>query len=186
MKHAAALLLRARSEFWASVVRERNLGGLVLSLIPFIVISSAAYGAVLAGWRSSQLSLYVAVKMPCLLLGTTSLVMLLNWISATLLGSRLTFKQVVAITYGTKGIGVSCLCPQAVRTGMTAGRGSNLASHVDGMAEPESVADLCLETIREERFLVLPHPEVETYMRRKATDYDRWIGGMQRLAQKWD
>ena len=92
----------------------------------------------------------------------------------------------LAITYGPKGVGVSVLCPQAVRTGMTSGRGFKGAAHVDGMLEPGPVADLCLQAIREERFLVLPHPEVETYMRRKTTDYDRWIKGMQRLAESWD
>ncbi len=91
----------------------------------------------------------------------------------------------LAINHGPKGIGVSVLCPQAVRTAMTSGRGTTSAAHVDGMMEPGPVAELCLEAIRHERFLVLPHPEVETYMRRKTADYGRWIGGMQRLAEKW-
>jgi len=47
--------------------------------------------------------------------------------------------------------------------------------------EPETVADACFEAIRDERFLVLPHPEVATYFQRKANDYDRWIAGMQGL-----
>jgi hypothetical protein len=98
------LLLRSRPEFWHLVSSGESTADLVLPLIPFIVASSAAYGAVLAGWRSATLALYVAVKLPMLLLGTTSLVMLLNWISARLLGSGLSFRQVVAVTYGAMGV----------------------------------------------------------------------------------
>ena len=53
------------------------------------------------------------------------------------------------------------------------------------MLEPDVVADLVVETMRSERFLCLPHPEVETYFRRKAADYDRWIAGMQRLQHQF-
>ena len=52
---------------------------------------------------------------------------------------------------------------------------------IDGMLEPEVVADACVAAIRAETFLVLPHPEVRSYMRNKAEDYDRWIGGMRKL-----
>ncbi len=86
----------------------------------------------------------------------------------------------LAITYGEQGIKVSVLCPQAVRTAMTAGNEDGVAS-VDGMIEPEDVAEACVRTIEAEKFLVLPHPEVLKYMRRKTEDYDRWIRGMQRL-----
>ena len=82
-------------------------------------------------------------------------------------------------TYGERGIKVSVLCPQAVRTAMTAG-GAGVAA-VDGMIEPDIAVDAVVETIREERFLVLPHPEVAEYIKRKTSDYDRWIAGMQRL-----
>jgi hypothetical protein len=67
---------------------------------------------------------------------------------------------------------------------MTAGDPDGVAS-VDGMMEPEEVATACLKTIEAEEFLVLPHPEVLEYMRRKTADYDRWIGGMQRLNGKY-
>ncbi len=90
------------------------------------------------------------------------------------------FAEWLAITYGDQGLKVSVLCPQAVRTAMTAGNEGGVAS-VDGMIEPEDVAVACVRTIAEERFLVLPHPEVLTYMQRKTDDYDRWIRGMQRL-----
>ena len=91
----------------------------------------------------------------------------------------------LAITYGDQGIKVSVLCPQSVRTEMTRGQEDAVAA-IDGMMEPEPVAEACLQAIRDETFLVLPHPEVLTYMRRKTSDYDRWIGGMQRLNRKFD
>jgi NAD(P)-dependent dehydrogenase (short-subunit alcohol dehydrogenase family) len=90
----------------------------------------------------------------------------------------------LAFTYGDQGIKVSVLCPQAVRTAMTAGNPDGVAS-VDGMMEPDAVADACVHAIREERFLVLPHPQVLTYMRRKTEDYDRWIGGMKKLNRRF-
>ncbi len=92
----------------------------------------------------------------------------------------------LAITYGERGIQVSVLAPQAVRTKMTEGiEHSGLAvAAVDGMLEPEDVAEAVVEGLAQERFLVLPHPEVLTYFQRKATDYDRWIAGMQRLQRR--
>lgn len=86
----------------------------------------------------------------------------------------------LSITYGDQGLKVSVLCPQAVRTAMTAGHEDAVAS-VDGMMDPDEVAEACMQTIEAEKFLVLPHPEVMEYMRRKTSDYDRWLGGMQRL-----
>ncbi len=90
----------------------------------------------------------------------------------------------LALTCGDDGIKVSVLCPQAVRTGMTAD--PNPVAAQDGLLEAGPVADLCIQTIRDEKFLVLPHPEVLTYMQRKTDDYDRWIGGMQRLNRKFN
>lgn len=86
----------------------------------------------------------------------------------------------LAITHGDQGIKVSVLCPQAVRTAMTAGNAGGVAS-IDGMLEPEDAAEACIRAIEAETFLVLPHPEVLDYMRRKTGDYDRWIGGMRKL-----
>jgi NAD(P)-dependent dehydrogenase (short-subunit alcohol dehydrogenase family) len=91
----------------------------------------------------------------------------------------------LALTYGDQGIKVSVLCPQAVRTGMTKGHEDSVAS-VDGMMEPEPVARACLEAIRKETFLVLPHPQVLQYMRNKTADYDRWIGGMRKLDRQYN
>jgi len=90
----------------------------------------------------------------------------------------------LALTYGDQGIKVSVLCPQAVRTAMTAGHEDAVAS-IDGMLEPEPVAEACVRAIEAEEFLVLPHPQVLEYMRRKTGDYDRWIRGMQRLNRQF-
>ena len=90
----------------------------------------------------------------------------------------------ISITHGHEGIKVSVLCPQAVRTAMTAGNEQGVAS-VDGMLEPEQLADTVIEMLAEERFLILPHPEVADYIKRKASDYDRWLKGMRRLAQQY-
>ncbi len=91
----------------------------------------------------------------------------------------------LALTYGDQGIKVSVLCPQAVRTAMTRGKEDGVAS-IDGMLEPEAVADCCLKAIEEETFLVLPHPEVLDYMRRKTENYDRWIGGMRKRNRRYN
>jgi hypothetical protein len=63
---------------------------------------------------------------------------------------------------------------------MTAGSGGGVAS-VDGMIEPEVLCDTVIKSLEAEEFLVLPHPEVKTYMQRKSQDYDRWLKGMRRL-----
>lgn len=90
----------------------------------------------------------------------------------------------LALTHGDEGIKVSVLCPQAVRTEMTRGLEDAVAS-IDGMLEPDAAAEACLEAIRAETFLVLPHPQVLDYMRNKTNDYDRWIGGMRKLNRKF-
>lgn len=90
------------------------------------------------------------------------------------------FAEWIAITHGDQGIKVSVLCPQAVRTAMTAGNEDGVAS-VDGMIEPEEVAEACVRAIEAEEFLILPHPKVIDYMRKKTADYGRWIGGMRKL-----
>ena len=95
------------------------------------------------------------------------------------------FAEWLAITYGGRGIKVSVLCPQAVRTAMTAGNEDGVAS-IDGMMEPEELCDTVIETLDAERFLVLPHEEVLTYMQRKTGDYDRWIRGMQKLQARYN
>ncbi len=99
----------------------------------------------------------------------------------------------LSITHHHQGIRVSVLCPQAVATNIVINSpdrerralgdddlGSGVAAG-DGVVSPEQVAQDCLAAIREERFWVLPHPEVATYVERKATDVDRWLGGMRRF-----
>jgi len=98
--------------------------------------------------------------------------------------AAVSFAEWIKITYGSKGIGVSCLCPQAVRTAMTAG-GPGVAG-VDGMIEPEVAAEDVLDAITKDRFLVTPHPEVLEYINRKGADRDRWISGMQRLQERYE
>ena len=87
----------------------------------------------------------------------------------------------LSITHGEQGIKVSVLCPQAVRTAMTAPLQDGGVAGVDGMIEPEAVAECVVQGLDEERFLILPHPEVSEYMLRKAGDVDRWLKGMRRL-----
>lgn len=89
------------------------------------------------------------------------------------------FAEWLRIAYGRRGIRVSCLCPQSVETAMTAG-GAGSAG-VNGVLAPDAVAQTVVDTMRDEHFLALPHPEVATYMRGKTADYDRWLGGMQKL-----
>ena len=97
------------------------------------------------------------------------------------------FAEWLALTYAHEGIKVSVLCPQAVRTAMVTDEihtdGAKAAAN-DGMIEPEEVADVVVEKLRDETFLILPHEEVLEYMRRKTADYDRWIGGMNRLFKR--
>ena len=87
----------------------------------------------------------------------------------------------LAITHGDQGIRVSVLCPQAVRTAMTAGSKDGGVAGVDGMMEPEELAESVIEGLADERFLILPHEVVRKYIQRKAGDYDRWLAGMRRL-----
>jgi NAD(P)-dependent dehydrogenase (short-subunit alcohol dehydrogenase family) len=101
----------------------------------------------------------------------------------------------LSMTYGDQGIGVSCLCPMAVATAMLglaadADGGSEApdelsaaagAAAVQGILPPRAVADAVVEGLREERFLILPHPEVATFEQRRASDRDRWLAGMRRL-----
>lgn len=90
------------------------------------------------------------------------------------------FAEWVAIKYRDKGVRVSVLAPQAVRTPMTDRPDGASVASVDGMIEPEALADCVIETMAREAFLMLPHPVVRDYMQRKVTDVDRWIDGMNR------
>ncbi|MBV6756666.1 SDR family oxidoreductase [Rhodococcus opacus] len=83
------------------------------------------------------------------------------------------------IAYGRRGIRVSCLCPQAVHSGMTTNGAGSAGG--DAMLTPEQVAEKVVDAMRDERFLVLSHPETHGYWEAKVRDYDRWLGGMQKL-----
>jgi short-subunit dehydrogenase len=120
------------------------------------------------------------------LLGTVSAAGLLNHVFAAPYGvtkaAALSFFEWLSIAHGDEGIRVSCLCPQGVKTDMLAAeRRVGLDFLTAGALEPEQVAEVVVEGIRSENFLILPHPEVAEYFNRKAQDYDRWLRGMRRL-----
>jgi NAD(P)-dependent dehydrogenase (short-subunit alcohol dehydrogenase family) len=96
--------------------------------------------------------------------------------------AAVSFAEWLSITYGDQGLKVSCLCPQGVRTPMLGDGGGALLG--PGALEPEDVAEAVVQGLREERFLILPHPEVGEYFLRKASDYDRWLKGMRRLQSR--
>lgn len=91
----------------------------------------------------------------------------------------------LAITYGDQGIKVSVLCPQAVDTPMVNGLENGGVAGVDGLMSPEEVVDAVVCALEEEKFLILPHKEVITYMERKVSDYDRWLKGMRKLQKRY-
>ena len=120
------------------------------------------------------------------ILGTVSAAGLLNHVFAAPYGvtkaAALSFFEWLSIAHGDEGIHISCLCPQGVKTDMLAmERREGLEFLTANALEPEQVADIVLQGIRDEKFLILPHPEVAEYFRRKAGDYDRWLKGMRRL-----
>jgi NAD(P)-dependent dehydrogenase (short-subunit alcohol dehydrogenase family) len=92
----------------------------------------------------------------------------------------------LAVTHGDSGVKVSCLCPQGVRTRMLIGDAMSSTDSFlfDGSISPEDVAEAVVKGLDEERFLILPHPEVAEYFRRKGDDYDRWLRGMRRLQSR--
>lgn len=103
------------------------------------------------------------------------------------------FAESLAITHGDDGIQVVLVCPQAVATrliGMDedsevqAGDTGFGGNDIDGILSADYVADCILAGIQEERFLVLPHPQVRAYFQRKAEDHDRWVSGMRRFRQR--
>jgi len=100
--------------------------------------------------------------------------------------AAVSFAEWLKITYGERGIGVSCLCPQGVRTPMVEDAPEIVGSlvSIDGLLEPDVVANEVIECIEKEQFLITPHPEVLEYMKIKASDPDRWINGMQSLTKQ--
>ena len=101
--------------------------------------------------------------------------------------AAVSFAEWVSITYGDRGVKVSCLCPQGVNTNMLRqsdegfGNATNVVRAAGVVLEPSEVAVVVSDAIAAERFLILPHPEVADYEQRKAADRDRWLGGMRKL-----
>lgn len=92
------------------------------------------------------------------------------------------FAEWLSVNYGEQGIGVSCLCPQGVRTPMLLGPSGDRKSFLlEGSVTAEYAAQCVADAVEAGRFLVLPHPEVAEYERRKAADRERWLGGMRRM-----
>ncbi|WP_164658991.1 SDR family oxidoreductase [Tropicibacter sp. Alg240-R139] len=122
------------------------------------------------------------------LLNTASAAGLLNQVGAAPYGvtkhASVGLAEWLAMSHADDGIGVSVLCPQAVRSEMTRGHEESVAA-LDGLLEPEDVADACIDAIRAGTFLVLPHPQVLDYIRMKTADYDRWLGGMRKLNRQF-
>jgi NAD(P)-dependent dehydrogenase (short-subunit alcohol dehydrogenase family) len=118
------------------------------------------------------------------LVGTISAAGLLNHVTAApyavTKAAALSLFEWLAIAHAEQGIRVSVICPQGVRTPMLDQEGERSFLAADAIA-PQVVAEAVVEGLRDERFLILPHPEVAEYFRRKASDYDRWLRGMRRL-----
>lgn len=97
--------------------------------------------------------------------------------------AAVSFAEWLAITYGDRGIKVSCLCPQGVRTRMLEGGEFHGITNFlrDSALDPAYVAEVVVQGLASEQFLILPHPEVAEYIKRKAGDYDRWLRGMRKF-----
>lgn len=97
------------------------------------------------------------------------------------------FAEWLSLTYRHRGIKVHAICPQGVRTDMLAATGSagDLVLRPTAI-EPEDVADALFKGMAEDRFLILPHPEVAAFYRARATDPDRWLTSMNHIQQRWE
>ncbi|MFF0792525.1 SDR family oxidoreductase [Streptomyces spiralis] len=97
------------------------------------------------------------------------------------------FAEWLSLTYRHRGIKVHAICPQGVRTDMLAATGSAGDLVLQPTAiEPEDVADALFKGIEEDRFLILPHPEVAGFYQARAADPERWLTNMNRIQQRWE
>ena len=113
---------------------------------------------------------------------------------ATTKSAAVAFSEWLSITYSKDGVRVSCLCPQGVNTDMLNSGlessddkdslGARVVTSAGGVLEPEDVAKTVLQAVNDEVFLILPHEEVRTYMKRKGDDHERWLKGMARLQER--
>ena len=102
------------------------------------------------------------------------------------------FAEWLSITYGSRGITVSCLCPQGVNTAMLRGgdrpgidsNAGNVVRAAGVVLEPSEVADIVHDAMVAERFFIYPHPEVADYVKVKANEHERWLGGMRKLQKR--
>ncbi|RZU28574.1 short-subunit dehydrogenase [Streptomyces sp. BK022] len=99
----------------------------------------------------------------------------------------LAFAEWLSLTYRHRGVKVHAICPQGVRTDMLSATGSAGDLVLQPTAiEPAEVADALFAGMAEDRFLILPHPEVAEYYQARAAQPDKWLGGMNRLQRAWE
>ncbi len=143
-------------------------------------------------WASRLLLPEMLARGEGYLVNTASAAGLLTQVSALIYSvtkhAAVALAEWLAIEYGGKGVRVSCICPQGVRTAMFEAALEDPASAAaltsNEVLEPSDIARIVLDGIRDERFLILPHPEVARYMQMKAANPERWQAGMRRLAER--
>lgn len=95
--------------------------------------------------------------------------------------AAVSFAESLAVAHGDEGLQVVCVCPQAVRTDMLGGSEDGGIAGADGIVEPSAVAEAMLAAIENKHFLAFPHPKVAEYEALRATQRDRWLGGMRKF-----
>jgi NAD(P)-dependent dehydrogenase (short-subunit alcohol dehydrogenase family) len=143
-------------------------------------------------WASRTLLPEMLARGEGYLINTASAAGLLTQVSSLVYSvtkhAAVSLAEWLAIEYADRGVRVSCICPQGVRTPMLEQGMQEAAAaaalSAGGLIEPEDVADALVAGIHEERFLILPHENVAQFMARKGSDPERWIKGMRRLVRE--